>query len=526
MLTGQHVSWIFTGIFLFIVLIGLLKGLRRGAARQTVRTVTIVVSAVLSITITGAITASIAAFCEGKTLAEVVAAFNLTPYLEESLINLLDCFDAVTAERLVDLPLLTLIMPFIFTGCFMVLSAILMIVHGIVSAILRFSGKRARLTSRLIGMAIGAAQGLAVAVIFTLPIINIINITSLAQATIAENRPEEAESNAICVVYDDYMKETKENPVFAFASVMGADALCDSFATVEIGEEKVNLRTTISRFLGSFDDFAVRGEYDWTNPTEEQCDALKSVISDLAHDNYIASIMSGATRGVAIAIGTGVISLEMEEPALSVMENIVSIFTTLNEQNFANDIDTILDVYIMLAREQILLTLVDGSTEDITEAFISKNEAGETVIKRVITKIQNNEHMKPLVTMLTKLSISIMMNDVGVEQGDEVYETVREGVSNVISIDKSQYETDEEYVDAVSESLDTTLKNHDIELAPEIVDNMAEYITNQDYADFDIDEVTDEEVNDVILSYYEAYLDYVNNGGENPFPGLNMGGGE
>ena len=125
--------------------------------------------------------------------------------------------------------------------------------------------------------------------------------------------------------------------------------------------------------------------------------------------------------------------------------------------------------------------------------------------------------MKPLVTMLTKLSLSIMMNDVGVEKGNEVYDTVKEGVTGVISIDKTQYETEEEYVDAVSDSLDKTLNDHDIDLAPEIVDSMAKYVADN-YSD--LEEITDDEINDTILSYYEAYYNYVNGGGENPFPGI------
>ena len=275
--------------------------------------------------------------------------------------------------------------------------------------------------------------------------------------------------------------------------------------------------------LVAADDFMELGEFDWTNPTPEQCDALEGIVDKLSHDAYVASILSGSMRGIATAIDSGVIVFELEEPVLGVMNSLVGIFTTLNEDNFGSDMDTILDVYVLLAREGVLSTLASQS-EDITAVFVAENEAGETVIKRVIATINSNPHMKPLVTMLTKLSLSIMMNDVGIENGDEVYDTIKDGVTEVIAIDRTQYETEDEYVAAVSESLDATLKEHDITLAPEIVNNMAEYLASQEYSNLSSEEITDDEVNDVIFSYYEAYLNYVNNGGENPFPDLDLGG--
>lgn len=516
---GQIISTVFTALFLLIAIFGLLKGLSRGFGRQTVRAVTIAISAILSLIVTSSITSTLAELCAGKTLDEVLVMYELHTGLEESVLNLLACFDAVTVERIIELPLLTVIMPFVFTGAFMVISLVLLFVHGIIVTIFRISGKHAGITSRLAGLLLGAAQGVAVAIIFFLPLINIINLTSLAKTTIEETQPEVAEENAICILYDEYIKDTKESPAFKFVEVMGADALCNSFATIEINGEDVNLRSTLSLMLSSADDFMEIAEYDLANPTEEQCKKLKSTIGTLVHDGYISNILSGAARGVAIAIDTGVLVIELEEPALGVMNNLMGIFTTLNEENFPTDIDTIIDVYTLLAKEGVLASL-SGSTEEITNAFVAQDENGVTVIRRIINTIESNPHMKPLVTMLSKLSVSIMMNDVGIEQGEEVYDTIKDGIVGVIAIDKSQYSTDEEYVDAVAESLNETLKEHNIELAPEIVDGMADYLANQEYSNLSEDEINDDHVNDLILSYYESYMDYVNNGGENPFPGI------
>ena len=523
MIGGQGLSLIFTGVFLFLALIGLLKGFGRGAGRQTVRTVTIVISVIISLTAIGAITRSLNDLCAEKTLDEVVIMLGISDSVSESMMDLFSCFDAVTAERLIELPLMTVIVPLLFTLIFVLVSAVLLIAHGIVCSIFSLSGKKAGVFSRLVGMTIGAVQGIAVAIIFLVPFMSLVGMASDTNDGIVEHHPENSEELAFCQMYDEYVRDTRESPAFNIAYSFGGDLICDSLATIDIDGENVNLRDTLSLVLVATDDFIELGEFDWTNPTDEQCDALKNIIDKLSRDTYVASILSGTMRGLATSIDSGVIVFELEEPVLGVMNSLVSIFTTLNEDNFRRDIDTILDVYLLLAKEDVLETLA-AHPEDITAAFIAEDEVGETVIKRVISKVQSNPHMKPLVTMLTKLSLSVMMNDVGIENGDEVYDTIKDGVTEVIAIDRTQYETEDEYVAAVSESLDATLKEHDITLAPEIVNNMAEYLASQEYSNLSSEEITDDEVNDVIFSYYEAYLNYVNNGGENPFPDLDLGG--
>ena len=74
-----------------------------------------------------------------------------------------------------------------------------------------------------------------------------------------------------------------------------------------------------------------------------------------------------------------------------------------------------------------------------------------------------------------------------------------------MSIDKESYETEEEYVAEISNALDATLKSNQIELEKEIVDTMAQYVADN-FSDMEV--LTDEEVCDVIIYYYDAYLKY------------------
>jgi hypothetical protein len=123
--------------------------------------------------------------------------------------------------------------------------------------------------------------------------------------------------------------------------------------------------------------------------------------------------------------------------------------------------------------------------------------------------------MKPLITMLTKLSLSVMMDDVGIEKGEEVYESISYGITTVLDIKKDDYATEEEYHAAVSSQLNETLLDHNINLASDIVDNMAQNIVDK-YSG--VEEVTDDIVNDIIISYYDSYVAYTEGNSTNTAP--------
>ena len=95
-----------------------------------------------------------------------------------------------------------------------------------------------------------------------------------------------------------------------------------------------------------------------------------------------------------------------------------------------------------------------------------------------------------------------------------MYEEVRAGLSDTLSITK-EGKTEEEYKTEVSASLDTVLKNNGIELESGIVDGMSDYIydnydeLNKAATDGD-SQLSEQEMNDIIFSYYEAYIDHMN----------------
>ena len=99
------------------------------------------------------------------------------------------------------------------------------------------------------------------------------------------------------------------------------------------------------------------------------------------------------------------------------------------------------------------------------------------------------------------------------EDTTELYENVKEDLTTVLNHNKSDFETEEEYKQAVSDDLDKALTDNNLNVDEETKKSMVDYIADN-YGEHE-GEITDKEINDALLSYYQAYADALAKG-ENP----------
>ena len=211
-------------------------------------------------------------------------------------------------------------------------------------------------------------------------------------------------------------------------------------------------------------------------------------------------MVSGILSEIATAVDNGELTVDVEEPYNEMLRTTLAIFKDSSSQNIEPDMQTILNVYFILA-EGGVLNAADGGSDEMLDAFITDNGEG-TVISRVISELSKNERTKPIVTMLTKLSLSIMAEDLGLDESvDTVYEAVVEGLDLIESIDTTLPE--DEYTGAVADVIQHVLASDgiEIELEREIVEEMAQLV----YDEYRGVELTEENINEIILYYYEAY---------------------
>lgn len=497
---------VMTSIVLVLGIIGALKGLSRGISRQVVRTITIIVSAVASFIVAKSLYSVIGNFFEGKTMADVgqyLVQWGVFP--SETDLSWLSSMDTKTAELIVMLPVSILVVPLLFVIAFILISGVMLIVHGILSNIFGFKKRRNNFITRILGMALGLVQGVVVAALIMTPVIGILSSVSDSVDTIKTEAPDSEVTANLVEVYDANLKEVAEAPVVKVFGTVGIKSLYSGLATFEIDGKKNDMSQLFPDLTKVACSAIALGDVDLMNITPENEETINNFISNIEKNDYLTSVLAGAIQFGSHLVTSDSVNIEMEEPINSFVISAMEIFHTTDSTNVITDLNTVKDVLFILSREGVFASFESGS-DAMLNAFTVRDAQGKTVINKVIDTINSNERMKSLVTLMTKLSVSVMTGQLGLDaENAELYDNVKNGINeNILSINKNDYATKDEYVGAVSSALDTTLKENNIELEPSVVDNMAQYIADN-YSDKT--EVTDEEINDIILSYYDAYLD-------------------
>ena len=302
--------------------------------------------------------------------------------------------------------------------------------------------------------------------------------------------------------YYTYADEFVENPAITMYSSLGINSLYESLATVSIDENTKSNLTDLApdAALVTTEVFKLKG-VDMNNLSASDEKAVEAILQTIDGNAYFSEIISGILKATANAYSNGDIDFEVEDPFGALIDEAATIFKTSDRQNLKGDLKTITDVIFILSRDGVLASFNEGS-DALLDILTKKDENGNTTVNKVINTIKDNDRTKPLVTVITKISLSVMSEQTGLgENVTETFNNIRESINtNVLSIKKEDYgeERYDEYVADVSTAIDTMLKENEINLEKEIVDTMAEYVA-ENYSD--TSEITEEEASDIILSY-------------------------
>ena len=494
-----------------LAIFGALAGLWRGFMRQTVRTTTIVISLVIAYALLSVGYGYLDRFLDGKTMADVEAWLRASRLISpETDLFWIYNFDVHTAELMLKLPLSLVIMPVAFVACFLIISSAMVIVHKIICTLCGFRSHRNSTATRLLGMLLGLVQGVAVAGILLMPVIGVGGMAKDAVAQLNEKAPNESITVSCNNGYNTYVKSVNENYVVNAYRTLGINTLYESIATIDIDGEDTNMTELLpSGVTVAYNAARLKGA-DVKNLTPENEAAIKAIIDAVNSSKYVSSVLSETTRSLAYAYANGNLNIPIDEKFSSIIYTTAEIFHTSDSTNIKGDLDTLSEVFFILSRDGVFNS-IGGGSDAMVDVLVKRDANGNTTVSRIVDTINKNERTKPLVTLFTKLSVSVMSEQIGVS--DEVfttYDNIKNSLnSDVLTIDKNSYATEEEYVAEVSNALDTTLKNNKIELEKDIVDTMAQYVADNFS---EVNEITDEQVSDIILYYYDAYLEYVENG--------------
>lgn len=511
-------GWISLGILAYValtVLLGLIAGLRRGFTKTLIRIITTVVAAAAAFFAVSWIIGAIDSVFAGKTLEEVITSFyadyqSIDPKVRE----IISAFDAETAELLVGGIFGLILAPIVFIVAFGVARLVLLLVDWLLGAILGKTNRHKGATSTLTGGLLGIVQGVIVSIVILIPISGVLSLANDVKADLLAREDISVEEKAsIEEFYAQYLDEAIANPLIPFVNEKGGEKLYTELSKAKVGDKTYVMTERASLAAGVAVKTKALKNMNWQTPTPKQEAALEAIIDTMEEDEYTARVLAGILRGSGTALCDNIEAFGLTHPYDELFKEAFGIFTTSDESNVGNDLDTMLHVYFIMADNE-LLTLISANDVEGMKTKLTEKVGDELIIDNIIGTLQENERTACLVTLFTKLSVSIMADSLGLDEDTmQLYEDLKGDLNGVLSLNRDSFDTDEEYKAEVNTQLSTALESNGILLEDDIVAGMTDYIA-ENYSDGAT--VTDEAINDAILSYYSAYVDYVNGNGEAP----------
>lgn len=524
-----------TAFILCAAICGLI-GSKRGILRQSIRAVMMLLSFVCAIYFAKLCTDAVMVWMDHKDASDLLAIIDRysIPVLPQ-IKDLISYIDPSTLNYALAIPFSLIISPLMFPLLFITFQLLMLIPYfiicgsvGLVKRGLQKSADKKKKKKRpvyswMIGLVLGAVQGVIMLALVLSPISGILTCTTEVVDRMESEAPDMPSTETISNSYDSWIKPWAESPVIKAVAGMGGKKLYHSIATVKIDGVKHDMfeslaDPTIKVAITIHDLWG----WDWAAPTEENEATIRALIEVLGNHDYATEPIVDVIKMFADAYKGGAIKIEIDGSLGQIIgEVFVSLDSIENSDDLKSYISTFADVYFLLAENDVLVSLRDGDEAAIIDALtatIEGNEASTTVVSAAVDLLNKNDHTRPLVTAITKLTLSSLITEVLPEGSEEIYENIKEGANDILAIEKIEGKEDE-YVAEVSEKLDEILLGNGIEVEKEILDEMAGYISDN-YDEglklSEIGEINDETINNIILSYYDAYINFLNQQNQAP----------
>ena len=496
------------GLFLVFIIFKMLFGMRRGTWRQLVRTGATLLAAVVSFIAGDFVAGKIVGSLDVKNLESLIQQIEMQlPEAGDAIRTVLGAIDTDMIEYILLLPATIIIIPILTVVLFLVINLIFKIIRGIIIKILKF--KKAKTGSqRLGGALLAAVEGL---IWVTMVLFPLTGMLSLADAAYTEAMNVEGASEELRETYDEYISPFTENPVFTFIRDIGADAMTESIATVRLGGKRTNMRHQVlatARII-VVDAKTLEGA-DFTALTADQQVALESIIDTLAESPFTSGILVGAMNTLPTLYRSDLIPIDMGEDFEPIIDSLMSFLSEISEDTLESDLDTVMDFYFGFCDSGILTALSGG--EDIMK-FISDDYNGERHILTMLNTLSGNGRTKRIVDSLYNLVLSAAFTGSGEGEDNPIADVnindVRDGLNNIVSVNRDQYETVEEYREVLSNTISTTINDTiGVELDRETADEIANYV-DENFSE-QIGDLTDEEFNELMFEVIDIYQSFLN----------------
>lgn len=482
--------------------LGLLMGLVRGFSRQTVKLITVIAAFLISLAIYQRAYPYLITIFEEKTLLEVAQMLGLT--FNEEVTSYLEVIEGQDAIYILSIPLTVVVIPLCFLFTMGSLIIILSIPHMIICGALGFTRGANGPIGRLLGGAVGAAQGLFIAALIIMPVAGVVDIANEAVTVAETEHPGFKNTDQISKLYHENVDTVASNPVLkAVNGTFGY--IYDGFTTIDVEGEELHIETAVDDIVELYVYYGELGggeKFQPNRPSENDKKIIDDMINSFGDDRLMTVLVSDFFRALGTSSESGAFVLQLDEPVKTLMSALLTTFATVDEENIEDDLHTFAKVYYLLADEKAL------DSSDISQkftVFLNLDENGNSAFKRLCMILEENPRYAHMSTTLSTIAMDMLLQNSGIDKDTvETLNEVKNTVNEVLNINKEDYETPEEYKEAVNENLSQTLIDNGIELEEEQMDEITDYII-QHKEETGKTEFTDADMADFMAKYYDVY---------------------
>ena len=504
---GTIGSKISLGIFILIAvyaLLGAYFGIQRGFSKSVIRLFTVGASAICSLLlVTGisrAIVNSATAGGSEQTVEDLLNTYfhGLVESIPDVYKPILTEMDAQTATIFIMMLVAIILTPILFILFFYILKFATMFLYQLLSGLSGAISYGNSVASMIGGGVVGLLQGIGIAAIIIVPIGGMFNIAAEARDPLIGNTEEPNEY--IAEAYTNVIDDLADNPVFDLVEKFGGGVAYQTMITVEIydetkdmGDECVGAIKVLSNLL----PFADPG-FNWKHPSDTYRQALVDTIEDIGDNELLASLISDVIRGVAKSAQNGSLEISLPGATKDLMDSALDMLSTCTSDTIQGDLDLVADIYFIMCDHSLFEALGSGDAEQINHALTDKDPDGSNAAQALMNKLNEYDRSHPISEALYSMILDMALGEN--EGSEEIFEEVKNGLNEILGNKKSDYDTEEEYKQALYEDLDKTLTDHNVNFDEDIKQGMVDYIADN-YGDHE-GELSDEEIIDIFLSSY------------------------
>lgn len=441
-------------ITILVVLLKMRGGAKRGAYRQPIHFAAVLLAAITAFIATVLFTRTVIGMFEGKELGQVIAEFEATTgiTIDGEIVDTLSGFDADLVAYVLAIPL-AFIAPIIFLLVYIVAAILFAIVRSIVVKACKIP-RRIDTKGKTIGAVLGAVEGVVVMALVLLPITAILRLGVPVLNTVEIDNKE---FNEVA----DGVTDFYESPVIQFVSFGGGELLADELSTVKVNDSKFNLSNELTVGVEIGYKLTALLENAEGGITAENEQEIKEIISLLRQSDFLPAILSGAMNIVADTLDELMPDMDgegdMDAMLDKLMADLKTFLNTSTPATVIDDIDTFANLYLLLSADDVL-NLISENPEEAFAKFTEKDANGDTLISKMIGTLASNHRTNTLIATLNEISVSLMLSSMGVT-GDtaEVYEELKGGINNVVSVKKDDFATEEEYKEELKGEIQGTI---------------------------------------------------------------------